>query len=146
MALEILSRYLHFLGIFTMFAALVAEHLLLAPSVSKALMRRISVVDGIYGAGAVIALTFGLILWFGTGKPAAFYTQNWVFHIKLTLFVVLVLLSVYPTVFFIRRAKSEAETIAVPKLIIMLVRMELLILVLMPLTASIMAKGIGFFG
>ncbi|MEZ5526744.1 MAG: DUF2214 family protein [Gammaproteobacteria bacterium] len=48
------------------------------------------------------------------GKPAAFYNGNPVFHAKLTLFVLIALLSIYPTVFLLRQRKGVQETIEVP--------------------------------
>lgn len=61
-------------------------------------------------------------------KPAEFYTGNPVFHAKLTLFVVVGLLSIYPTVFLLRQRKNADETIAVPAGVIRVLRAELLLL------------------
>lgn len=147
MELEIFFRYLHFLAIITMASTIVAEHLLLKTEMTRAEIRRLSTIDGIYGLSAILVVAAGLTLWFGVGKPAAFYNQNWVFHTKLTLVIAMGLLSIYPTVFFMRERKGEQdEKIELPKSVVMLVRMELLLLVLIPLLATIMAKGIGFFG
>ncbi|WKE65391.1 DUF2214 family protein [Gallaecimonas kandeliae] len=139
---EILVRYLHFIGIMTLAATLVAEHLLLAPSLAPAQLRRLARIDAIYGLAALLVLGAGLTLWLGVGKPAVFYSHNWVFHLKLTLFVLLALLSIYPTRFFLKHRNSEAE-VAVPKAIVMVVRTELLLLLVIPLLAATMAKGVG---
>jgi putative membrane protein len=86
---------------------------------------------------------FGLSLWLWIGKPAEFYSQNPIFQLKLGLFFLLALLSIYPAIFFIRNRKSTATTIAVPRLIGVLTKLELVVLVITPLLAFLMARGIG---
>ena len=83
------------------------------------------------------------MLWFTGAKPSDFYTNNPVFHAKLSLFVVVGLLSIYPTVFFMRNRKNEAETLAVPVGVIRVLRMELVLLVFIPVLAFLMARGVG---
>lgn len=143
---EILVRYLHFVGIFCIVGALVSQHMLLAPQLSRAHLRKLAVLDGIYLIGVVLTLGAGLLLWFVVGKPAAFYSQNAVFHTKVTLFVILGLLSVYPTLFFQRNKTGGEGLVEVPKRVVMLIRLELLIVILLPLLATLMARSIGAFG
>ncbi|EDY86008.1 conserved hypothetical protein [gamma proteobacterium HTCC5015] len=140
---EIIIRYAHFLSIFVLFALLTAEHLLLKPQVSRADMKRLGIIDIAYGVTALVVLAAGLALWMGVGKPAEFYTKNPVFHAKFGLFILIGLLSIAPTVFFIKQRKTTAESITVPKSLIHIVRLELTLLVAMPLLAVLMAKGIG---
>jgi putative membrane protein len=101
----------------------------------------------LYGLGAVLVLIAGLTLWFWVGKPAEFYTKNWIFHTKLTLFIVLGLLSIYPTVFFLRNRKGhDMDTeIRVPIGIFVCLRLELVLLFIIPLLATFMSLGIGSF-
>ncbi len=140
---ESLVRSFHFIGIFGLFAALVSEHLLIKPEMSKVEMKKLAVVDAIYGISAIIILVAGLLLWFVVGKPAEFYSQNPVFHVKLTLFVLIAALSIYPTVFFIKNRNSQASVIKVPGKIITLVRVQLLLVLAIPFLAAAMARGIG---
>ena len=149
MILESLIRYVHFLGIFAIVGSLTMEHLLLKPQMTRAEIRRLSVIDAIYGLGAIIVVAAGLILWFGgVGKAAMFYSKNFVFHTKITLVFLMGMLSIYPTVFFIRNRKGAApeELVDIPGRIIMLVRIQLFLLLLIPLCAVLMARGIGYFG
>jgi len=147
MTLEIIVRYFHFIGIFILISSLVAEHLLLTKTMDRAQLKRIVVIDTIYGSAAAIVLITGLMLWFVVGKPAMFYSHNAVFHTKILLFVIMVLLSIYPTIFYYRnQKKSETSPIQLPKVVIMLVRMELLIFCIIPLLATLMSKGVGQFG
>jgi putative membrane protein len=146
--MEIILRYLHFISVFAIVGALVSEHLLLKSTLSRKEILRLSKIDGVYGLAVLSLLGVGMTLWLGgIGKPTEFYSSNPVFHIKLTLFVVIGLLSVYPTVFFIKQAKGDPiEMVAIPKSIFWMVRFELLILLIMPILAGLMAKGIGFSG
>lgn len=148
MTTEIVLRYLHFICIFAIVGSLVSEHLLLKKELRRKEIKRIATIDGIYGMAAMTLLAVGLTLWLGGfGKPSEFYTLNFVFHIKITLFATVGILSIYPTVFFIKNRKGDPdEVVSIPKTIFMLLRLELLLLFIIPLLAGLMAKGIGYFG
>lgn len=143
---EITLRYLHFISIFVIVATLVVEHLLLKKELPRSMVSRIARVDAIYGLAALTLIGAGLTLWFsGVGKPTDFYSKNWIFHTKLTLFALVGILSIYPTVFFLKNRKGNQEDIvSIPGIIIWLLRIELLLLFIIPLLAGLMAKGIGF--
>ncbi len=145
MSSEILLRYLHFISIFAIVGSLVSEHLLLKKEMTRSEIGRVARIDAVYGIAALTLLVAGLTLWLSDiGKPAAFYSKNWIFHTKITCFLLVGLLSIHPTVFFIRNRKGNAnELITIPKSIIMMLRMELLLLAIIPLLAGLMAKGIG---
>lgn len=145
---KIILRYLHFISIFAIVGSLVSEHLLLKKELTRKEIKRIATIDGVYGMGALILLAVGLTLWLGGyGKPTEFYTYNFIFHIKITLFVLIGILSIYPTVFFIKNGKGDQdEFVQIPKTIFMLLRLELLLLFIIPLLAGLMAKGVGYFG
>lgn len=145
---EIILRYLHFVSIFTIAGVLISEHFLLKKTLTRAEIARLARIDAFYGLAAMTLLAVGLTLWLGGfGKPSVYYTMNWVFHTKLTLFLTIGLLSIYPTVFFIRHRKGNpGEVVSVPGAIFWMLRLELLLLALIPLFAGLMARGIGFFG
>jgi len=145
MTTEILLRYIHFISIFAIVSSIASEHLLLKKELTRKEILRLSRIDAVYGIAALTLLGAGLTLWLGSvGKPAEFYTRNWIFHTKITCFLIVGLLSIYPTVFFIKNRKgSPDEVIAIPKMLVMMVRMELLLLLIIPLLAGLMAKGIG---
>ncbi|WP_027252464.1 DUF2214 family protein [Photobacterium halotolerans] len=140
---EIVIRYFHFIGIFALFSVLVVEHMLIKRRLTAEEMHRLARLDALYGISAVVVLLAGLAMWFLVGKPAAFYTANPVFHAKVTLFLIVAALSVFPTVFFYRHRRTTRETIPVPPVIVILIRLELLLLLAIPLLAVLMAKGIG---
>lgn len=148
MSTEIILRYLHFISIFAIVGALVSEHMLLKKNLTRAELARLSKVDAVYGIAAIVLVVAGLTLWLGGyGKPALFYSKNWIFHTKLTLFIGIGLLSIYPTVFFIKHRKGNPEdVVTIPKAIFWMLRFELLFLFIIPLLAGLMAHGVGFFG
>lgn len=148
MTTEIILRYLHFISIFAIVCSLVSEHLLLKNSLSRRELDRLSKIDAVYGLAALVLLGVGMTLWLGgIGKPTDFYSKNPIFHVKLTLFVLIGILSIYPTVFFLKNRKGDPEEeIAVPKGIFWSLRLELLLLFVIPILAGLMAKGIGFAG
>jgi putative membrane protein len=148
MTIELLLRYLHFVSIFAIVGSLVSEHLLLKNTLKRSEIKRLSQVDAVYGMAALVLLSVGLTLWLGGfGKPAVYYTKNWVFHTKITLFATIGLLSIYPTVFFLKNAKGDQdELVSIPKTIFWMLRLELTILFIIPLLAGLMSRGVGFFG
>lgn len=141
--IDLLVRYFHFVGIFIMFAALFGVHLLLRPQIDKQTLKKLVVLDMVYGSFALFVLAMGLTLWLWVGKPSAFYNTNWILHLKVSLFVLVGIISVVPTLFFIKQRELQAELIEVPKRIITIVRIELCILVVIPLLAVLMAHGVG---
>jgi putative membrane protein len=148
MTTEIFFRYIHFISIFAVVSSLVSEHLLLKKELTRAELTRIARIDAVYGLAALTLLAAGLTLWFGgVGKPAVFYSKNWIFHTKITCFLIVALLSIYPTVFFLRNRKGNpAESVVVPNSVFWFLRLELTLLFIIPLLAGLMARGVGYFG
>ncbi len=148
MTLEIFLRYVHFNSIFAIVGSLVSEHLLLKKEVTRAELDRLSKIDAVYGIAALILVSVGLTLWLGSiGKPAIYYTKNWIFLTKVGLFSLVGILSIYPTVFFIKNRNGDPdELVKIPSSIFWMLRLELLLLFVIPLLAGLMARGVGFFG
>lgn len=148
---EIVLAYLHFVALIGTASLLVAEHLLVRPDISGAALHRIRVVDGIYGALATAALATGLMRVFWGAKGSAYYVSNPVFHAKFGIFVLIALLSIWPTVRFIRwsRAAQRDAGFAPPAAelgrVRMLMRVQLLLLLTLPLLGAAMARGITRF-
>ena len=139
----VITRYLHFIFIFAIISSVVAEHLLIKEQMTRKEIKRMSVLDAIYGFAAIGVLAVGFYMWFYTGKTE-FYGKNPIFHTKITLFVVVGLLSIKPTIFFLKQRKGNPdELVAVPKSLKMFLRLELLLLFVIPLLAVLMAKGYG---
>lgn len=148
MTTEILLRYLHFVSIFVIVGTLTAEFVLLKPTLTRQEIRRIAMIDGIYGLAAVILLVAGLTMWLGGyTKPEVYYSENWIFLTKVTCFAIIGLLSIYPTIFFLRNRKGKAKDfVRVPKAVFWALRLELILLAILPALAGLMARGVGMMG
>ena len=100
-------------------------------------------IDGIYGFSAVVTLVAGLLLVFWVGKPSQYYAGNMIFHLKAGIFILIAVMSIYPTVFFMRLRNSHGADVEVPRIIVRIKRAELLVLSVLPLLAIMMARGYG---
>ncbi len=145
MTTEILLRYLHFLSILAIAGTLTAELTMLKPSLTRKEIGRVAAVDGIYGLFSIVLLAAGLTLWLGSyTKPAVYYSNNWIFLTKLGLVGAVGILSIYPTIFFLRHRKGNPdEVVQIPNTVTWSVRIEVMLLAVVPLLAGLMARGVG---
>ncbi|MFY0685707.1 MAG: DUF2214 family protein [Cyclobacteriaceae bacterium] len=143
----IITKYLHFLGILGLAGTLLTENILISKRMSRGQLRKLSLVDAGYGLSAMLAVTGGLILWFGVGKPAAYYHANWIFLSKVGIVTLMGILSIWPTIFFLKNGKKtldQTEHVSLPAYVLIIVRIQaVLLLLLVPLLASLMAYGFG---
>ena len=144
MSAYIVFKYVHLLAVITMVCCLSVELALIKPFLLRNEIKRLSRVDALYGLAAIVAVGAGLTLWFGVGKGSAFY-DNPVLHFKVALVILVGLLSIMPTVYFIRNAKGDQEaSLAIPPGIRRLIIFQLFLLAVVPLLASLMANGFRF--
>jgi|AntRauTorckE5430_2_1112549.scaffolds.fasta_scaffold01952_3 putative membrane protein len=144
MIVEALARYFHFISILVMVCAIAGEAWLIKPRLQRRAVKQLFVLDSVYGLSALSIVGVGLLLWFGVGKPDGYYTSNWVFHLKLGLFTGMAVLSIWPTVFFFKNRKGDsADWVEIPSRILIMIRLELLLLLFIPLCATLMARGFG---
>ena len=144
--------YLHFIAIFALFALLSIAHVLFKAPLDIPRARSLMITDIAYGicAGVVLLTGVARVLWFGKG--AAYYLGNSLFHAKVGLFILVALLSILPTwVFFNWRNTLQAGQAPTPsprqvRLVTWCIRLELLLLLVMPLLAVLMARGYGVIG
>ena len=148
MTIEIVLRYIHFISIFLIVATLFSEYILLKKIMIRSEIARLATIDAVYGIAALTLIIAGLTLWLGSyGKPSIYYNKNWIFHSKLTLVLVIALLSIRPTIFFIKQRKGDPnEAIVIPGYIFWMLKLELIILTIIPLLAGLMSRGVGYFG
>jgi putative membrane protein len=140
---EIWVRYAHFISIMVLTSTLLLENVLIAKTLSAASVRKLALIDGIYGLAAFCVAISGVLLWMSVGKPKEFYSTNPIFHTKLALFVLVAVLSVLPTIFFLKHRKTSQMEIVLPNYVITIKKLELVILIFIPLCAVMMARGIG---
>lgn len=136
-----LFKYIHLIGIFGVVGSLAVEWLLAKSVVKGSTLSLLAKIDGIYGVSTILVLLGGFVLWFGVGKPAEFYSANPLLYIKLGLFAVIGGLSVYPSVYFFKKRKSTEESIEVPKILLIFIRLEVILLLIIPLLAVLIADG-----
>lgn len=145
--MNILIPYLHYIGIMALMGSLISEHLILKPSLKKDQIKSLATVDLIYGLSAILVLATGLLRWFVYGKGYDFYMSTPLFHIKLTLFIIMGILSIFPTIKIlkwkkqIKRGEEPEITEKVVKKLLMFIRIELLIIAIIPLLAVLIARG-----
>lgn len=147
--MNILIPYLHYLGIMALMGSVITEHIILKPNLSAEQIKNLGVVDLIYGISAAIVLVTGLLRWFMVDpKGAGFFNSNPLFHIKVTLFVAVAILSVIPTLKILKWNRQLKNGLAVnvsekeAKKQLMFIRIELLLLAIIPLLAVLVAGGV----
>ena len=152
MILDAFLAVIHHLCVFGLFVILAAEMTLVRPGISAETVMRVVRIDGLYGILAGLALVAGGLRVFYGAKGAAFYTHNPVFWIKLGLFLVIGLLSIPPTLNYIRWRKAlRSNPNALPDAAAIqttrkLIHIEFALLFLLPILAAMMARGIGSTG
>jgi len=144
-----LFAFLHFFAVFGIFAALVLQWRTMSPTPTVAEARRIQISDRWYGILAVVVLVVGFLRVYFFEKGKGFYGANPFFQAKLALFLAVGLLSIYPTIRFLKwRAQTKqglAPLLAANeyKSIVTVLRVELVLLLATALCANLMARGVG---
>ena len=142
----VVVAWIHYVSIMVMMASLLGEHLMLKPELSAAEARTIGRLDSIFGVSAALVLVTGVMRMF-LEKGTTYYLQNGPFHTLFAIFIVAALLSIYPTLVFLRwRADTHAgrgQQLAPGqfKQLQMIMRLEMTLLLLAPFFATWMAHG-----
>ena len=144
--LDLVLAIVHHLLVFGIFGIVFAEFMVVRPGMSTATIARIGSIDLWYGvfAGAVVIIGFCRAIF--AAKGWAYYSHNAFFWAKLATFAAIGLLSVPPTLAFIRWRKSgtapdEVAIGAVRRYL----HIELALFMLLPIFAAAMARGFGEF-
>jgi putative membrane protein len=146
MAWPIIVAWIHYIGIMLLLASLLGEHLLLKQEMTVSEARAIQTLDIVYGASATVVLVTGIMRMF-LEKGAAYYNHHVAFHILFGIFVIAALISIYPTVIFLRwrndtgAGRGQQLERSQFKKIQMMLRVEMTLMLLAPLFATWMAHG-----
>jgi len=143
MLLYVFFRFIHFVAIFGVTAAVIIENIAVKPSISKEdaiNLAKISLIDNV---SLLLTLMVGYTLWFWVGKPSEFYTENPVFLAKLIIFCTILVFGFFPFNFFKRNKKSIEESVLVPPTTIFCVRLRGALLIVAVMLAFLTARGIG---
>jgi putative membrane protein len=140
---------LHHIVAFALTACLVYEFVAYRKELTVAEARRIQRVDLVYGIAAGLMIVFGLLRVYFFEKGPNYYLSNHIFWTKMALFVIIGLLSIYPTIRYIKWNPMLAEN-KMPEIpeqeykhIRLLLWLEMAGLVLILFAAPLMARGIG---
>lgn len=147
----VIAAYLHYLSIFVLFALLSLEHVQFKLPMDLQRARSLVITDIAYGITAGVVVASGAArLWFEKGVD--YYLKNSFFHAKIGLFILVALLSILPTFVFLnwrndlKAGRAPQISPRQARLVIMTIRLELLLLLLIPLMAALMAHGYGIRG
>ena len=144
-----LFAFLHHIAAFTLFAALVVELILIREVLTVGTARRLQVADMVFGISAGVLIVVGLLRVFYFEKGAYYYFHTWTFIAKLTLFLIIGLVSIVPTLEFLswRKAVKQGQAPSVSpdkvRALRSIMHWELVGVVVIILMAALMAKGVG---
>ena len=142
-----LFAFLHHLAAFTLVAALAVEFTLIRQELTLSSARRLQVTDMVLGIAAGLLLIVGLCRVFFFEKGSDYYFHSQAFLAKFSIFIVIGLSSVIPTVEFLSWNKplrdGEVPDVSARKLrlVTAVIHGELLAIVIILLCAAIMARG-----
>lgn len=146
---DALLAWFHHIAAFGLAAVLVVEMAICKPGLDARQMRTLSLYDMLYGIFAGLLLVAGFVRVYMGAKGSGFYWSNPVFHTKLTFFILMGLLSIMPTLRYIRWRKAFAHDPnftppdAEIKRTRLLLHFQATLLLFMPLLGALMARGIG---
>ena len=141
--------YVHYLSFMLCFAALVVERRLIRPDPDRRTATVMVITDVIYGMAALALLVSGIfrVLYFGQGSE--FYTTNPLFWWKVGLYLSVGGLSLYPTITYVlwaiplRKGELPKVSQALASRLEWILNIELVGFALIPLMATLMARGVG---
>ncbi|HEX3915451.1 MAG TPA: DUF2214 family protein [Steroidobacteraceae bacterium] len=144
--LDLLLAIGHHLLIFAIFGVICAEFWAVRPGLSTAAAARLASIDLWYGISAGLVLVVGFSRAVFAAKGWAYYSHNAFFWAKLGTFAAIGLLSIPPTLAFLRWRKSElqpddADIRGVRRYL----HVELALFAFLPIFAAAMARGFGEF-
>tara|TARA_B100000945_G_scaffold316444_1_gene317362 strand:- start:332 stop:817 length:486 start_codon:yes stop_codon:yes gene_type:complete len=144
-----LVAYVHYLGIILCFGSLLFERLTLKVDLSKNETISMIIADVVYGLAGVAILVTGILRVKYFGQGGDFYISNPVFWIKVSLYILVGLLSLYPTTTYILWAiplsKNKLPKISenLVKRFKLIINTELVGFATIPFFATLMARGVG---
>ena len=142
-----LFAFLHHVLAFTLVAALAIEFTLIRQELTLSSARGLQVTDLVLGTAAGVLLVIGLMRVFFFEKGASYYFHSHAFLAKFSLFIVVGLLSIVPTMEFLSwrgaLTAGQVPTIGARKLRLVtgIIHGELFAVVIILLCAAIMARG-----
>lgn len=144
-ALDALLAAVHHLLVFPLAAVLVAELVLASGAPDAGRLRQIGRLDSLYGLLSMGVVAAGFVRAVYGAKGWSYYAHNEMFWAKISLFVVVGLLSAVPTVRLIRwRKQGVVPDAAAMRGLRQWMLGEVAVLALIPVVAVLMARGIAY--
>ena len=97
LAIGALVAYIHYLSLMLCFGALIYERIKLKAAPDRKLAISMVLADLVYGLAGITLLISGILRVKYYGQGGEFYTHNPVFWFKIGLFIIIGLISLYPT-------------------------------------------------
>ena len=150
MTATVTAAFLHHLAAFVVVGALMVELVVLRNDLTIQSARSVLRMDMAYGISALVLVVVGFVRVFHTEKGSMYYFASGPFLVKLTLFIILGLLSIYPTMKFMgwRKALREQRLpdfdAGTRRKVRMLIHVELTLILVIILMAIMMARGIWY--
>ena len=141
--------FFHHISAFTLVASVAYEFMAYRKGLTVEEARRIQRADLTYGISAGVLLIVGLLRVFYFEKGPAFYSQNPFFWVKMVAFVIVGLLSIDPTIRYLRWNPATKQGMAPEiqdgefKRTRLLLTLEIIGLAIIMFSAAFMARGIG---
>jgi len=148
---DILIKYIHILSFMVVFTVLFLEMVFVKTHSAVTDLVRVRRYQNILLLFLGFTLLSGLVKLMTMGEHAAIYMKNGVFHLKVTLFILITILTFIPYRFF-RKVSVDADeartqqAVHVPGSVRVIVHIQMILLVLLPLLGVMMVRGIGYFG
>jgi putative membrane protein len=152
MTATVTAAFIHHLAAFVVVGTLMVELVVLKGDLTATSARSVLRMDAAYGIAALVLLVVGFLRVFYTEKGAAYYFASGSFLTKLTLFIIVGLLSIYPTMQFLgwRKALREGRVpefdAGTRRKVRTLIHIELTLLFVIMLMAVMMARGVWYLG
>lgn len=144
--LDLTLAIAHHLLIFAIFGVIAMELMAVRDGMTLASVRRVARVDLYYGSLAAAVLLVGAARAMFAAKGWAYYQHNAFFWAKLGTFALIGLISIAPTLAFLRWRRAGVEPTAQQlRPVRAWLRVEVLLFALLPAFAAAMARGYGEF-
>jgi putative membrane protein len=148
MATDLHLAIAHHLLIFILFGILVSELVMVRQSMTGDDIKRVAAIDLWYGIVALLIVIVGFSRAIFAAKGWAYYSVNSFFWAKIAVFVIIALLSIWPTVKYLnwrrdfRTACSEPDDASV-SVVRRFLWLEMILFAFLPTFAAAMARGYG---
>jgi putative membrane protein len=141
--------YGHYLSFMLCFGALLLERFLIRADPDRRTAITMVVVDVVYGVAALTLLLSGIARVLHFGQGTGFYTANPLFWWKVGTYLAVGALSLYPTITYIlwaiplRKGELPKVSEALAGRLRLVLTVELAGFAVIPLMATLMARGVG---